>query len=160
MADPKQGVGGPFVGAALFCENVLEEKDGVHSAIRIVDRFMVDPVIPNIPGLPADAKPAFRTFLFVIFKSGDFVGTKQLGVRLRYPSGRYGQRPELDVPLTFKGGEHGVSVRIGLGVSVEEFGLHWADVSLDGEVATRVPLSIQPLSPSKPVPSASQDAGA
>jgi len=30
---------GPYVQVAAFCERVLEEKDGVLTAVRIIDRF-------------------------------------------------------------------------------------------------------------------------
>ena len=38
---------GPNVVAAVFCEKVLQEKDGVLSAIRIVDRFTVSVEAPS-----------------------------------------------------------------------------------------------------------------
>ena len=36
-----QDLGGPYLHAAHFCEKLLTEKDGVLSAIRIIDRITV-----------------------------------------------------------------------------------------------------------------------
>lgn len=33
--------GGPYVNAALICEKVLQETDGVLSVVRIIDRFTI-----------------------------------------------------------------------------------------------------------------------
>jgi hypothetical protein len=41
--------GGPYIGAAFLCEKILQEKDGVLSAIRIVDRITHSAVGPEAP---------------------------------------------------------------------------------------------------------------
>jgi len=40
---------GPFLAAAVICEKILEERDGVKSAIRIVDRVTRTVVGPSPP---------------------------------------------------------------------------------------------------------------
>ena len=41
---------GPYLSAALLCEKVLEEKDGVKSAIRIIDRVTRTVTGPSCTG--------------------------------------------------------------------------------------------------------------
>jgi hypothetical protein len=72
----------PYVIAFLLCEKLLNEADGVVSAIRIVDQ---------ITG-PADAKPEIGdgiTFpalhLLAIVKAGDAKGEREIGLRLVTP---------------------------------------------------------------------------
>src|SRR5688572_5622047 len=69
---------GPYVLAALMCERVLQEKDGVLSAIRIVDRVIRSYFSPNPPAT-MQAFPYDVTLLFVI-KPGEFPGNHQLSI--------------------------------------------------------------------------------
>lgn len=147
MADETspQGVGGPFLNAATFCERALEEKDGAHSIIRMVDRYWYE----KPKDMPPDQRVGIDTFLVIVIKSGDFVGTKTLSVKFRKPSGSY-TAGGLNAPLTLNGGQHGVTVQIALRVSVEEDGLYWTDVALDGQLLTRVPLRVEKRSTTEP----------
>lgn len=138
--DLTQGIGGPFVTVATFCERVLEEKDGVHTLVRVVDTFFIDPP-PATISLPPGVKAAIQAFLMVIVKSGDFRGDATLSVRLRHPSGRYEQKP-VSAPIKFDGGVQGSAVQIEMAISVEEIGLYWADVEVNGRVLTRAPLRV------------------
>lgn len=59
---------GPYLQMALFCDRVLQEKDGVLSVIRVIDRINVnvsDPAAPEqMPPIP------ISTNLVVGMKSG------------------------------------------------------------------------------------------
>src|ERR1043166_1784430 len=44
----------PLIALACFCERILQEKDGVMSAIRIVDTYNIPPLPPNVT-VAADA---------------------------------------------------------------------------------------------------------
>ena len=134
---PKAG-GGPHLIVAAFCEQVLEEKDGVQSLIRVVDRYFVQ--VPAGP-LPPDVKAGIVTNLAILVKSGDFKGPAQMAVSLTTPAGALAVKP-VTAPVVFKGDEHGVSVVLRMAISVEEEGLYWANVRLDGRLLTRVPLRI------------------
>ncbi len=146
-ATPARAVGGPYLTSATFCERVLEEKDGVNSLIRMADRY-------ELRGEPAppDRTGAIQTFFVVTIKSGDFAGEALLSVRLISPSGADAV-DAVRTPITLKGAEHGVNVRILLTVPVRETGLFWADVELDGRLLTRTPLRIEYRPPS-PEPAA------
>jgi len=72
---------GPYLAIAVLCERVLEEKDGVLSLIRIVERF-------NIAGPSASMQPTVVSPMLVIgLKAGMFRGQAMLEVQPVLPSG-------------------------------------------------------------------------
>jgi len=132
------GIGGPFLSMAVFCEKVLQEKDGVLSAIRIVDRF-----IHTIVGVQApDKMPSFKIefSILVAFKSGDAKGKQELKVTPIAPSGK--ELPGISLPILFEGAERGTNVNIGYALETQEEGLYWFDVTLNGKSFTKMPLRI------------------
>ena len=79
--------GRPYLAAAFLCERVLEDKDRVLSAIRIVDTF----VVPQQAGtIPADIRPGFSFTVLLSFKrsEGDSSNKHQATVRIHTPSGK------------------------------------------------------------------------
>ena len=42
----QESIKGPFITCACLCEKVLQEKDGILSAVRIIDRMTIN-LIPN-----------------------------------------------------------------------------------------------------------------
>ncbi|HZU17306.1 MAG TPA: hypothetical protein VFD01_12010 [Candidatus Dormibacteraeota bacterium] len=83
---------GPYPSGAFLCERVLEERDGVLSAIRIVDRILVQGQAP--PGAEAPPMPSIGIGLMalIMLKNGAARGSRRLRLVPRAPSG-------LDVPL-------------------------------------------------------------
>jgi hypothetical protein len=146
-----QGVGGPFVTVATFCERILEEKDGVFTLVRIIDRYHVESGATGLTP-PGGAKAGLKTFLLVIIKAGDFVGDATVSLKVRHPSGQYGPKP-ISIPVTFtqaEGPESGIALQVEMGFGLEETGLYWADVEVDGKLLTRVPVRVEFRS--KPTP--------
>ena len=80
---PEQmGLDGPYLTIAVLCEKVLEEKDGVPSLIRIVERF-------NITGQAPSMQPTVISPMLVIgLKAGIFRGQAVIQVQPVPPSGR------------------------------------------------------------------------
>ena len=68
MSEEQSTGSGPHLAAALLCEKVLQEKDGVLSFIRVVDRFGVQE--PQ----PGKAPEPIQATLVVTFKAGDTFG--------------------------------------------------------------------------------------
>ena len=132
------GVGGPFLQMAVFCEKALQEKDGVISAIRIVDRFTVTPSSE----IPPEALLTMNLpiNLIIAFKSGDIKGKMELKVRPFSPSGE--ELQSFVGPLLFEGEDHGSSVVIQYGLSAKEEGIYWFDILLDNKLITKIPLKI------------------
>ncbi len=138
----------PYLAAAFLCERILHERDGVLTAIRIVDTFNV--TLP--PNLPPDAKPAIQITGLLSFKKsspGAEAEQHQAEIRLRTPSGR--EHPPAVFDVFFKPEQiAGANQIIQMNIGVEEFGLHWLDVLLDGEPITRIPFRLLPAAISPP----------
>ncbi|MGE0273781.1 MAG: DNA methyltransferase [Vicinamibacterales bacterium] len=138
MAKPR-----PLVAVACFCENVLEDKDGVLSAIRIVDTYTISP-LPDGVELPNGLQGVIALTGLVSLKSGDFKGAGWLSIVLHKTTGETSMiGPDEGWPLILNGGEHGANLRIQMPLGVKNFGLVWFDVLWDGELLTRIPLKLQ-----------------
>ena len=76
---------GPHLQMAVFCEKVLQEKDGVLSLIRIIDRINRTAAGPEAP----EAMPPFDYQLtsVITLKSGNARGGVQVEIEPEGPSG-------------------------------------------------------------------------
>jgi hypothetical protein len=128
---PKDG--GPYVGTAVFCDRVLQERDGVLSLIRIVDRFTV-PVAPGQESAP------IQVFAAIMLKAGFIRGQYKLTIRHRPPSGTVA--PDLVIPVLFEGEDRGVGINAQMNLGGLEEGLHWFDLILEGQRLTSMPLRV------------------
>lgn len=142
---------GPFLQVACLCERVLEEKDGVLSAIRIVDRITAQAQLP--PGTPAPQMPPIPISLWVLvtLKAGKARGNYTLHIVPRTPVGLKMAGPS--VPLLLEGDDdRGVNLRLNLNFVAPEQGIYWFDVVLNDDLLTRMPLRVifQPLTTSLP----------
>jgi hypothetical protein len=140
---------GPFLTAAFFCEKLLQENDGVKSAIRIVDRVIMQAQGPEPPNeMP---KFTFQTNLFLQFKSGAARGSMQLEIRM--------VKPSVDAKTVFKNtvyfegeDDRGNDVVCFLNIGLDQAGLYWFYVSLDDITITRIPLRVIYLRQIRQVP--------
>jgi hypothetical protein len=76
----------PFVQAALICDQVLQEKDGTLSAMRIVDTFTLE-VPEDVPG---ETLVSIEFTILISMKRGsdDTPGSGELRLALRNPKGK------------------------------------------------------------------------
>lgn len=127
--------GGPYLIAALFCDKVLREADGVLSFIRVVDRW-------NVTGSTEQMPPTIiQTNLVVLMKSGIHRGSSQITITPTSPSGALLQ--QVTLPTIFEGDDdHGSAVVAGIGFPVREAGLYWFDVAVEGQPITKIPLRV------------------
>jgi hypothetical protein len=130
---------GPYLLAALICEKVLEEKDGVKSAIRIIDRITRTEVGPSPPREMEPFKQDLT--LLVKLKSGEARGSYPLEIRLVKPSG------ESPTPLTqtiyFEGEEdRGIDVLANMKITFDLTGVYWFHIYLSEVRLTQIPLRI------------------
>jgi hypothetical protein len=130
--------GGPYLTGAFLCEKVLQEKDGVLSAIRIIDRFISSAGVDA----PAQLPPIqISGQLIIMFKSGDARGSYTVGIRPVTPSGRV--TPTLSVPILFEGdADRGSNLNLAVGFEAKEEGVYWFDILLNDELVTRVPVRV------------------
>jgi hypothetical protein len=134
----------PFVAAACFCEQILQEQDGVLSAIRIVDTYTIPPLPAGVELPPNEPHGVILVRGLISLKSGDVVGTGKVGLVMHKITGELVTlSPEGGWPVTLQGGEHGFNVKLNFGLGVKNFGLVWFDVTWNGEVLTRIPLRLK-----------------
>lgn len=139
-------VNGPYLAMAVVCENVLEDKDGVMSLIRVVDTFTLhaqtlsgEPIPPAVMAyLPGSI--AFQ--IVVSFKAGRARGRRTLKIIPKTPSGDI--ISETALPVSFEGEDEarGVMVRVTTTMSVKQEGVYWIDILLDEEFTTRLPIKV------------------
>lgn len=111
MSDPERTVlvsetDGPFLTAALFCERVLEEKDGVTSIIRIVDR-----IVTQATGVdPPERMPPLQAMLTLVvsLKSGFAKGSYSVTIQGTTPTGR--SLAPVALPVLLEGDDRGVGL--------------------------------------------------
>ena len=130
---------GPFLLCALTCEKVLEEKDGVKSAIRMVDRITRTAVGPSPP---REVEPFEHDLTLLIkLKSGSARGAHDLEVRLVKPSGE--SPPPLMQTVYFEGEEdRGIDIVANMRIKFDLTGVYWFHVYLDGVRLTQIPVRI------------------
>ena len=128
----------PYVIAAFFCEKVLQEKDGVLTAIRIFDRISVQ--------WPQGATPtddvSIAVTLLTLLKGNGFVGPAKISISGEGPSGRVLNHGVSDIDVVFGSIDPAVNVIANVTLAVKEDGVHWFAVALNGEELTRTPLHV------------------
>ena len=124
-----------YLQAALFCEKVLREADGVMSFIRVIDRF-------NVAGATPEMSPTVLRFTIVLsFKSGFMRGKQVVTIRPKSPGGT--DLPAMDFPVLFEGDDdRGIALVFEINWAATEEGLYWWDVCLNQELVTRMPLRV------------------
>jgi len=129
---------GPYVSAAVLCERVLEEKDGVVTLVRLIDRFIVT---AQGPDAPATLPPTLVSVVAVVWlRSGEARGRHVLQLRPEKPSGERLDATEISVH--FEGEERGSRTTGNISLVADEEGLYWFDVLLDDTLLSRIPLRI------------------
>lgn len=116
------GVGnGPFLNAAMICEKVLQEQDGVVSAVRVIDRvFFV--LLPD--GSPQF--PQHPVTFYISLKSGSARGRYSIEVERQKPSGE--TSAVFALPVLFEGEERGVNIIVSAVFAPDQEGLYWFDI--------------------------------
>ena len=130
---------GPYLLAALLCEKLLIEQDGVVSAIRIVDRVFHTATGPNPPEKlePFD----YEVTLFLNLKAGFAHGSYKLRVDIINPRGETSALFEKTV--FFEGPEErGVNEIARLRVHFADEGIYWFEISGEDKFLTRIPFRI------------------
>ena len=136
---------------AFCCTRMLEEKDGVFSAIRLSDIITV--TIPAARPNQITIAPPIETELAVVFKT-EKPESFSANVLLVKPSGERGPSSEYDISTG--GSVHGHMLKVHVTLNPREDGDYWFEVSVDGELATRVPLRIALITAGITHPSAQQ----
>jgi hypothetical protein len=130
---------GPYVRFAVFCEHVIEDKSGVLTIVRIIDRVTVS----QSEG-PDDLPPGgvIATTLAVGLTAGQARGRQTVMVTIEHPDGSRHPGPEVPVHFT-QGTAAGVNVILKIGLTLSTTGFYWADVLVNGRIVTRLPLEVR-----------------
>ncbi len=125
---------GPFLATAVFCEKANRDRDGSLTLTRIVDGIILPAAVRQTP------PTIIELTLVVIFRSGQFRGSGEIALQQTSPSGAVA--PPVLFPTFFQGENHGAGVIARVGLTIQEEGLHWFQVSLGGQPITRIPLRV------------------
>ena len=141
---------GPFLKTAVFCDSVIEGKDGVLSIIRIVDRLSVTAAGAEAP---ADMPAMDHTLTLVLMLiSGTARGSSDVGVSVEQPGGL--RRQVWNATVLMEGNDRGANIVAQINMKFESEGLYWFHVQLDGEHLTSLPFRMiyQRVVPGRPSP--------
>lgn len=127
--------GGPFVAAAVICERVLQERDGVNSLVRMVDRQIFQAIGPGAATAPA---PPLDLQFYIALKAGDYRGAGRITITPITPIGKRLDTRALPMAV-FDGPERGVNFAVRMQLPADEPGLYWFEVRLENEVLTKIP---------------------
>lgn len=131
---------GPFLAGAFVCEEVLEEKSGVLSIIRVVDRITFT---AQGPGSPEQMIPfAYNFCLVVMLKTGANAGTFRVGVQPIKPNNERLQMIVHTVNLESPGDRGANVIAKIMGFPFDMPGVWWFDITLNEVKLTRIPLRI------------------
>ena len=130
---------GPYLSAALLCEKVLVEQNGVKSAIRIIDRVTRTYVGPNPP---TEMEPFdYDVVLLIKFKSGWARGVHTVKIQTAKPSGELA--PEIINSVLFEGEEdRGVDIIGDMRIRLDQTGIYWIYIYLNDIRITQIPLRV------------------
>ncbi len=129
---------GPYLSVAAFCEQVIEDKSGSLSLIRIVDRLSV-----TAQGLDApEEMPAsnFNWTFVLALKSGEARGSHEIKVVPELPSGE--TLPPSILSIHLEGGNRGANLISKFDMPLTMPGVYWFKIYLGGEFLTRMPLEV------------------
>ncbi|MDY6908265.1 MAG: hypothetical protein SV910_08610 [Chloroflexota bacterium] len=140
---------GPYLLDACICEKVLEEKDGVKSAIRMIDRLMHTVASP---APPHEMEPFEHAFAILIrLKSGNIRGSRPLEIKLVKPSSEISTL--FRQTIYFEGeDDRGIDIVVNMRMRFELTGLYWFQIHLDDMPITQIPLRVIYIPRVKQVP--------
>lgn len=129
---------GPFLAVATFCENVIEDKSGALSLIRLVDRLNI---ISQGPTASAEMPPTdLNWFLVIIFKSGQARGSHEIKIEPEFPDGL--RKQPLILSAYFEGGNRGNQMVIRYHMKLEMPGIYWIRIYVDNQFVTQIPIEV------------------
>ena len=130
---------GPYIQMAGLCEQVIEDKTGVLSLIRVIDTITHTVAHPDAP---VEMPPiTYPIKLVVMLKSGSTSGPRELKIIPELPSGET-KKPYMHT-IQLESEEHGVNHIINMLFTFTLEGLYWFNVYLDEALLTRIPLRLK-----------------
>jgi len=142
---------GPYLIVAAFCEQIIEDKAGVLSLIRIVDRMNIT---TQGPTAPEEMPPAMLNwFLVLTMKSGEARGSHAIKIEPELPSGI--RLSPLSLSAHFEGGNRGQNLVTRLNMRLEMPGIYWFRIYVNDQFLTQIPVEViysRIVTPQPPAP--------
>ncbi len=130
---------GPYIQVAGLCEQVIEDKTGALSLIRIIDTITHTEARPDAP---TDMPPVtYPMKMVIMLKAGRARGRHELKIVPEMPSGELKQSFVQSVQM--EGEERGVNHIINMVFTFTMEGLYWFNIYLDDSLLTRIPLRVK-----------------
>jgi len=130
---------GPYVQMAGLCEQVIEDKTGALSLIRVIDTITHTEARPDAP--PEMPPVTYPLKMVVMLRSGRARGRHELKIIPELPSGE--AKSPLIRSIQMEGEERGVNNIINMLFTFTMEGLYWFNIYLDDSLLTRIPLRIK-----------------
>ncbi len=129
---------GPYIQMAGLCDQVIEDKTGALSLIRVIDTITHTEARPDAPAeMP---RVTYPMKMVIMLKSGRAKGRHELKIIPELPSGEV--KSPLIRSIQMEGEERGVNRIINMLFTFTMEGLYWFNVYLDDSLLTRIPLRI------------------
>ena len=130
---------GPYIQVAGLCEQVIEDKTGALSLIRIIDTINHTEARPDAP---VDMPPIpYPMKMVIMLKSGRARGRHELKIVPEMPSGE--NKSPLTQSIQMEGEERGTNNIINMLFTFTMEGLYWFNIYLDDSLLTRIPMRIK-----------------
>lgn len=127
----------PYLKLGAICERILEEKDGVLSLIRIVDRFTI-----TITGKePPDQLPHVVKPLTIIMGWVGGLGSHEAAFNIISPGGETQRSPQ-SWSFTLDAINRGHNIIVTLPVRIAKAGVYWIEFILNDQVKSRIPFQV------------------
>jgi hypothetical protein len=123
---------------ALVCEKVLREADGVLTPVRVIDRIIRQAQGIDVP----EVMPPFdqQVVMIIALKAGGARGRSTVAFDMEMPNGQ--RKPGRQYNAVFEAEDRGHNIVTDMSLRLELEGLYWFDVTVDGQVVTRIPLRV------------------
>ena len=130
---------GPYIQVAAFCEQVIEDKTGVLSLIRVIDTITHT---ASGPQPPAEMPPVpWRMKLVLALKPGRARGRHEVRIVPEQPSSEPKEPIALSVHLD--GEDRGANLIMDMVFTFTMEGLYWFNVYLNDELFTKMPFRVK-----------------
>lgn len=128
-----------YVGAALFAGEVIEDKQGLYSLIRVYDEVHAE-MAPDTPEPSAGQPVTIPLVGLVSLRTGSAYGRHTVRLDLVAPDGERKDGQPFD--LAIEEGSTGINIPLNIRFRAKGAGRYWFEVLVDGELLTRIPMTV------------------
>jgi hypothetical protein len=132
---------GPFLTAALFCEDLSHDDEGVLTIHRVVESLTFEiPADAPADSLSPEIPFTHQLGFYLVFKTDRGDGKHHVKLVCEHPDKT--ESVVFDAPLVAQPMHNGCSLALQLNMEFHRAGIRWYRVELDGKPVTKVPLLV------------------